>query len=80
MIPIVFSLALMLTAFNNSSEKPVPTGKNSAEKKVESLKSINQKDYLNYLMPKVITNVTSGKMTYKKDSNGIYQTVPQEGC
>lgn len=79
-LSIIFSLTILFTAFTSSAIEPKEKGKSKTEKKVEATESKRQTDYLNLILPKAITDITSGKMTYVKDANGIYRLVPEKGC
>lgn len=79
LIPAILSLTFLIGT-SYSAEKPVVKDKKATEKNSQVKKATVRTDYLKYITPKAINDVTSGEMTYQKDANGVYQLVPKKGC
>lgn len=78
-------LAAFVVTGNSNTVRPVKVNKKAEEKSVtktvEPSKDIKQKEYLKNILPGVLAiDPADKRVTYKKDANGNYTMVQDEGC
>lgn len=85
MVPAMLAGSLFFLG-NTDTVRPEKKEKKSSAKPaaaattVSSGRNTTTVEYLKYIMPKAVQEAVKETATYRKDANGIYRLVANEGC